>query len=234
MVEKAKGELQTLKKDRSLSGTAKRILAEAEEAEEQGDNKRYLAKIQEYRKLLNDEPIKRAAESWVLEGRVLFSQLKLKEAQKAIEEAVKLDSKNPEYLLRLAEYMRWNGEYQKMLEVSLKAMSMIKSQESSDEILLADGYSSLGLAYLWAGDYNSAYKPLQQASELYKKMLGEEHPSVAISKNNLAKLYYSQGRYEKARPLYEEALVIAEKVLGENHPHTKKIRENYQALQNRL
>ena len=67
-----------------------------------------------------------------------------------------------------------------------------------------------------------------------KKLLGEEHPSVARSINNLAKLYYSQGKYEKARPLYEEALVIAEKVLGENHPHTKKIRENYQDLQNRL
>ena len=48
--EKVKEELTTLKKDRSLSGTAKRLLAEAEEAEEQGDSKRYLAKIHERRK----------------------------------------------------------------------------------------------------------------------------------------------------------------------------------------
>ncbi|MGK7934774.1 MAG: tetratricopeptide repeat protein [Xenococcaceae cyanobacterium] len=187
--EKAKEELQTLKKDRSLSGTAKRILAEAEEAEEQGDNKRYLSKIQEYRKLLNDEPIKRAAESWILEGRVLFSQLKLKEAQQAIEKAVQLDSANPEYLLILAEYMEWNGEYKRMLEVSLKAMSRIKSQESLEESVLVDGYSSLGRAYLLTGDYKSAVEPLQKSLELRKKLLGEEHPSVALSINNLAELY---------------------------------------------
>ncbi|MEM7757723.1 MAG: hypothetical protein AAF298_06330 [Cyanobacteria bacterium P01_A01_bin.40] len=77
--EKVKEELQQLKQDRSLSATAKRILAE-----EQGDQELYLAKIQEYRRILNDEPLKRAAESWELEGRVLFSQLRLKEAQKAI------------------------------------------------------------------------------------------------------------------------------------------------------
>ena len=38
--EKAKNKLDELEKDRSLSGTAKRILAEAEEAEEQGDEAR--------------------------------------------------------------------------------------------------------------------------------------------------------------------------------------------------
>ncbi len=101
--EKAQEELRQLKKDRSLNATVKRVLAEAEEAQEQGNDQLYLKKIQEYRQILNDEPIKRAAEAWVLEGRVLFSQLKLKEAQNAIEEAIKLDSTNPEYLLTFAE-----------------------------------------------------------------------------------------------------------------------------------
>ncbi len=80
--EKVKKKLQELEKERSLSGTAKRILAEAEEAEEQGDKERYLAKIQEYRKLLNDEPIKRAAESWVLEGSVSRAAIARNEEKK--------------------------------------------------------------------------------------------------------------------------------------------------------
>ncbi len=73
--EKAKEELKQLKKDGSISATAKRVLAEAEEAQERGNNQLYLEKIQEYRQILNDEPIKRAAEASILEGRVLFSQL---------------------------------------------------------------------------------------------------------------------------------------------------------------
>ena len=217
--EKAKEKLEELEKDRSLSRTAKRILAEAEEALEHGDNKRYLAKIQEYRKLLNDEPIKRAAESWVLEGRVLFSQLKLKEAQKAIEKSVKLDASNSENLLLLAEYMRWNGDYKEMLKVSLKAISIIKDRELLDEILLAEGYSSLGLAYLFSGDYSSAVNPLQNSLGIKKKLLGEEHPYVAVSMGNLARLYELQGKYEKAEPLSVKTLEMYKNKLGEEHPY---------------
>ena len=228
--EKAKDKLAELERDRSLSATAKRILAEAEEAEEQGNQELYLAKIQEYRQLLNDEPIKRAAESWELEGRVLFSQLRLQEAQQAVEEAVKLDSTNPEYLLTLAEYQRWNGEYQKMEKVALKAISLIESEDSIDEILLSEGLTSLGLAYLYEGKYDLATDALQQSLEMRKKLLGDSHPSVAISLNNLAGLYQSQGKYAQAEPLYQQALSIAELSLGKNHPNTNTIRANYQEL----
>ena len=179
--EEAKKELETLKKDRNLSATAKRILSEADEALEQKNNDLYLAKIQQYRQLLNGEPFKRAAEAWILEGRVLFSQLRLQEAQQAIEEAVQLDSNNPEYLLILAEYLRWNGDYQTMEEVSLQAITVIKSQNSLDPILLADALSFLGHAYFLNGDYDSATNALQQVLEIKKKLLGEHHPSVATS-----------------------------------------------------
>ena len=127
--EEAKQELEILKRDMSLSKTAKRILAEAEEAEEKGDNDRYLVKIQEYRKLLNDEPIKRAAEAWILEGKVLFSQFHLQEAIQAVEEAVKLEPKNPEHLITLAEYRQWNGEYKTMEQVLSSRTSLSTSSE---------------------------------------------------------------------------------------------------------
>ena len=216
--EKATKELEKLKKDRSLSATAKRILAEAEEAKEQGNNKIYLTKIQEYRQILNDEPIKRAAEAWILEGRVLFSQLRIKEAQNAVEEAIKLDSNNPKYLLILTDYLQWNGKYQRMKEVSQEAISLINNQESKNEILLAEGLSSIGRAYLLEGNYNSAINPLQKSLEIRKKLFREEHPDIATSLNDLALLYNSQGRYSKAEPLYLEALELQKKLLGEEHP----------------
>ena len=228
--EKAKEEVQQLKKDQSLSATAKRILAEAEEAEEQGDQELYLAKVQEYRRILNDEPIKRAAESWALEGRVLFSQLRLKEAQQALEEAVKLDDRNPEYLLTLADYLQWNGDYQAMEKVSLKAVSAIENEEPTDEELLSEAYSWLGLAYLDGGKYSLAYNFLQQSLEMNKSLLGEDNPYVAKSLNNLALLYHSQGRYDEAEPLYLQALKISENALGKNHPNTNTIRENYEQM----
>ena len=227
---KAKEELQQLKQDQSLNATAKRILAEAEEAEEQGDQELYLAKIQEYRQLLTDEPLKRAAESWELEGRVLFSQLRLEEAQQAIEEAVKLDSSNPEYLLTLADYLRWNGDYQRMEEVSLQAVSAIASEQPTDEEFLSEAHSLLGLAYLYGGKYNLAHNFLQQSLEMRKKLLGGEHPDVAKSLNNLAALYESQGKYGAAEPLYIESLAMNKKLLGEEHPSVATSLNNLAAL----
>ncbi|ELS03564.1 hypothetical protein Xen7305DRAFT_00032880 [Xenococcus sp. PCC 7305] len=174
--EEAKRKLKELERDRSLSATAKRILAEAEEAEENEDNKLYLDKIQEYSQIVNDEPIKRAAEAKVLEGKVLFSQLQLEEAQKAVERAVELDPNNPKYLNTLGEYLQWNGKHQEMAEISLKAIYLIKKQEPIDEILLSDGLDNLGTAYQFGGKYNLAVEPFQQALEIRKKLLAEEHP----------------------------------------------------------
>jgi len=181
--EKAKNKLEELEKDRSLDETARGILAVAEKAREEGDEEKYLAKIREYRKFLNKEPIKRAAESWELEGQVLFSQLRVEEAQKAIEEAIKLDSNNPEYLLTLADYLRWNGKYQRMEKVSIQVIALIENEENVDEKLLGGAYSYLGLAYLNGGKYDLANNYLQQALEMRKKGLGEKHPYVATSLN---------------------------------------------------
>lgn len=216
--EKAKQELQQLKQDGSLSATAKRILAEAEEAEEQGDQELYLAKIQEYRRIITDEPLKRAAESYELEARVLFSQLRLEEAQQTIEEAVNLDSSNPNYLLILANYLLWNGDYQTMEEVSLQAVALTEKAKLGGEELLPTAYSYLGSAYLYRGEYSKAHNFLQQSLAMNKKLLGQEHPYVATSLNNLALLYKKQGKYEQAEPLYQQALAIREKLLGEEHP----------------
>ena len=170
--EKLREELEKIKRDGSLSATAKRVLAEAEEAEEKGNKKLALAKIKEYRKIVENESNiinKKLAEAWILEGRTLFSQLKLEEAKNAIEEAIKLNSNNPKYLLTLADYLEWNGKYQKMIETSQKAILIIKNKKPIDKILLAEGLSSIGIGYTNKGNYNLATNPLQKSLEIKKK-----------------------------------------------------------------
>jgi tetratricopeptide (TPR) repeat protein len=48
--------------------------------------------------------------------------------------------------------------------------------------------------------------------------------------NNLAKLYEDQGNYAKAKYFYERSLEIFEKFLSKEHPNTRQVRENYNAL----
>ena len=214
----ARQKVAALKKDASLSATAKRILDKADEAKEQGNDELYLEKIREYSRIFDDKSIKRKAESKVLLARVLFSQLKLQEAQRAIEEAVALEPNNIEYRLTHAKTLQGNGQYQKMIEVSLEAVLLIENQEPVDKILLAKGLNTLGGAYLFGGQYDLAVSPFEQALQLRKELLGEEHYDVAVSLNELALLYKSQGRYSEAEPLYLQALELVKKLVGEEHP----------------
>jgi len=215
--EEASKKIDSLKKDGSLSTTAKRILDKADEANQQGNNELYLDKIREYDQILDDESIKKQVESKILLARVLFSQFQLKEAQRVLEEAVVLDPKNIESKLELAENLRWNGEYRRMEKVSLEAIELIEAQESVDERLLSIGLNRLGRAYVLGGQYDLAVGPLEEALELGKKLLGEEHHDVATSLNNLAALYESQGRYSEAETLYKQSLELSKKLLGEEH-----------------
>ena len=57
-----------------------------------------------------------------------------------------------------------------------------------------------------------------------------EHPETDSLLNNLATLYKDQGKNEEALPLYQRALAIYEKVFGLDHPFTKRAREDYTNL----
>ncbi|MEM9273387.1 MAG: tetratricopeptide repeat protein [Cyanobacteria bacterium P01_F01_bin.143] len=228
--EEASKKIALLKKDSSLSTTAKRILDKADEANQQGNNELYLETIREYYQILDDDSIKRQVESKILLARVLFSQFQLKEAQKVLEEAVVLDPKNIESKLELAENLRWNGDYRRMEKVSLEAIELIEDQGTVDEWLLSRGLNSLGLAYLFGGQYDLAVSPFEEALELNKKILGEENPDVSVSLHNLALLCKSQGKYSEAEPLYIQSLELDKKLLGEEHPNIASSLNNLASL----
>ena len=65
-------------------------------------------------------------------------------------------------------------------------------------------------------------------------MLGKEHPDTAQSLDNLAHCYADQGKYKEAEPLYQRALAICERVMGADHPETKRVRNNYSNLQEKM
>ncbi|MEL7408534.1 MAG: tetratricopeptide repeat protein, partial [Cyanobacteria bacterium J06558_2] len=202
--EEAKKQVEQIIRDGNLDETEKRILEGIEFAQRKGDKKlalELIEEIEEYRLIKKDETDKQLAEVLVLKGRELFALLQVEAAQQELERAVELDSNNPEYLITLGDYFHWNGKYQEMEEVSLKAVALINKQKPIDKILLANSLNNLGRAYLFGGKYDLAVEPFKQALEIGKKQLGEEHPSVAIRLNNLAALYESQGRYSEAEPL---------------------------------
>jgi tetratricopeptide (TPR) repeat protein len=81
----------------------------------------------------------------------------------------------------------------------------------------------------------------EQAKLLYERALAireevrdPKHPDTARSLNNLAALYDTQGNYEEAEPLYKRALAIFEEVLGPKHPDSIVVRQNYEALLQRV
>ncbi len=228
-LQKLEEQVEQIIRNGNLDVTEELLLEEIELEQKKGNNKRILEliqKLEKYRRIKENDSNKKLAEVLVLKGRVLFSQLQLKEAQKAIERAIELDSNNPEYLLILARYLRWNGKYQRTREVSEEAIILTKNQESKDrnnpdienkKFLLAECLSILGQAYLLGGNYNLAISPLQQSLKIRKKLLGKEHSDVADSLNDLAILYHSQGRYSEAELLYQQAIEIDKKNLGESN-----------------
>ena len=93
----------------------------------------------------------------------------------------------------------------------------------------SDTLNNLASLYLTRA---STRRPCRSTSEPWpseKRCLALSTP-LQRHLNNLANLYADQGKYEEAEPLYQRALAIREKVFGLDHPFTKRTREDYTNL----
>ena len=80
------------------------------------------------------------------------------------------------------------------------------------------------------GQYEDVEPLYQQAQTIMEQVEGPNTLSEANSLIFLAILYAEQGKYEQAEPLLKRALAIYEHKLGEEHPDSKRVRENYNDL----
>ncbi|TMD99385.1 MAG: tetratricopeptide repeat protein, partial [Chloroflexi bacterium] len=118
---------------------------------------------------------------------------------------------------------------QRYLLHALECVTHIKQHHMAfDEA--ADLLNSVGV-YFWSrGQYEDVEQLFQQAQTIMEQVEGLDTLSEANSLIFLALLYDKQGKDEQAEPLYHCALAIRERKLGAEHPDTKRVRENYLEL----
>lgn len=112
------------------------------------------------------------------------------------------------------------GEDEKAVEMSLKALEIIRKLEDS-EAEQAATLTNLGLLYFKLNRSGEASEALQEALKLFEEVgNGEEtdaHYSAALA--GVGEAYYRMGDYEKALDSYEKALEEVRKHFGENQSY---------------
>ena len=91
----------------------------------------------------------------------------------------------------------------------------------------ADLLDNVAVYFRNRGQYEGVEQLFQQAITIFEQVTGPNDLNTVASLNNLAILYAKQGKDEQAEPLFQRALAIRERVLGAEHPGTKRVRENY-------
>ncbi|MFL5349900.1 MAG: tetratricopeptide repeat protein [Hyalangium sp.] len=131
------------------------------------------------------------------------SDARLQEAQKAYDEAKRLDAA---------------GKYAEAVVQGEQALALREAALGGTHPDVAASLDLLGQVYRHQGDRARAKPLIQRGLTMRETALGKNHPDVATSLNNLGVLYKDQGLYEQAEPLYQRSLAIREAALGKNHP----------------
>lgn len=192
--EKAKEELDRLRRDQSLSTTAKLILAEAKEAEEQGD----------VATSLNNLALLYQSQGRYEEAEVFFIQALGINRKHLGEEHPQVATS----LNNLALLYQSQGRYKEAELFYRQALYITRKQLGAEHPQIAIQLNNLAALYESKRRYESAEAFYRQALKINRKRLGAEHPQVAIQLNNLAFLNRKQGKYEEAESLYLQALEI--------------------------
>ncbi|MCB4773630.1 MAG: tetratricopeptide repeat protein, partial [Sulfurovum sp.] len=134
-----------------------------------------------------------------------------KETQEAIE------NNDIDELQKLISQSLRSGEYEKGLELALKAKEELIEGEEDNAEMLVDINNTIGEFYIHLAKYDKAIELLEETLTIE---LGENHPFTATSYNNIGSAWKSKGEYDEAMKYHEKALKIKLATLGENHPFT--------------
>jgi tetratricopeptide (TPR) repeat protein len=170
---------------------------------------------------------------------------RLQEAQKAYDEAKRLDTAGKyaearvqgEQALALREAVlgganldvatcldllgrirRHQADYGQAEPLIQRGLALREAALGKNHLDVAQSLNNLAVLYADQGLYAQAEPLYQRALAIREAALGSTHPDVAQSLNNLATLYEDQGLYDRVEPLYQRALAIREAALGSTHP----------------
>ncbi|NGY95471.1 hypothetical protein NEOC84_001391, partial len=151
-------------------------------------------------------------------GDILQRLFQQKKAEKWYLLAIKANPQNPEVLNALGIIYQQQGNLNKALEYSQKALAIDLKLFGKNHPKVAACYNNLGQIYQDQGNLEKAADYTQKALAIDLKLFGENHPKVAICYNNLGQIHQDQGNLEKAADYTQKALAIDLKLFGENHP----------------
>lgn len=158
-------------------------------------------------------------------GQTLSALDKSDEAQRAIDEALKIDRARGkpgssdvarDLEARGLDYF-YAGDLAKAQPIIEQALALRTKVEGPNSPSVGDNLNTLGsIAYL-RHDLPQAERRFRSNLAVQKKILGPEHPDVAGLMNNLARVLLEQRRFREAAPLLQRAVAISLRERGAEH-----------------
>ncbi|BBI18315.1 tetratricopeptide repeat protein [Neochlamydia sp. S13] len=141
-----------------------------------------------------------------------------KEAEKCYLLAEQENPQNTEVLSALAIIYHEQGNLDKAIDYSNKALAITIKLFGEYHPGMAREYNTLGLIYKEKGSLAQAEEYINKALAINLNFFGENRLSVAVNYHELGGIYQSQGNLGKAKEYVKKALTIDLKLFGENHP----------------
>ena len=167
-------------------------------------------------------------------GQIAKAEIRLTEAKKYFEKAVRFQPDNAKFNNALGSILHYLGQYEKAIQFHQIALAYDLNAYGEDHPSVARDRNNLGSAYHSLGQYDKAIEYYQLALTSDLKTYCENHPEVARDRNNLGLAYHSIGKLEDAIEYLQLALVSAEKNEERDDPQVALYHNNlslvYQTL----
>ena len=157
-------------------------------------------------------------------GNYYFQKADYAASKTFFEQAINFADKTKENLLLADGFdglelsYRELGNYEKSLELAIKANNIYEKILAKYHPELANSYNNLSIIYQDIGNLPQALEFQLKATEIRKKVLSPNHPDMATSYNNLSLIYRAMGNLHQALEFQLKAIEIREKVLSPDHP----------------
>jgi len=160
---------------------------------------------------------KAAADAFGL-GFIKLFKLEYYSAKQYLEQAIRLEPDNADFLNVLGFILNDLGDSQKSIDYHERALAIDLKIYGDQHSKVSTSYKYLGVACDNLGNYQKAIDYHEKALAIDLKVYGDQHPKVATSYNNLGTVWQNLGNYQKAIDYHEKALAINLKIYGVQDP----------------
>ena len=117
------------------------------------------------------------------------------------------------------EIRRVQGRYDEAEAAGRRGLEMARTEEKTDDVLVADLLNNLAGLYKDQGRYDEAEAALRDVMDLWKRDPEANAYDLSTACLNQADIMQLQGRVDEAAPLLAQALAGARRQLGDSDPH---------------